>query len=90
MCLLRNISPLLNSFLSQNNFIGYTDSLYNFKFIRLILLDSEIFFNLFQSKKTSEMVESEDDEEKEEEEEEEEEEQEQEEEEVNGYNFHIT
>ena len=48
-------------------------------------------FNLFQSKKTSEMVESEDDEEKEEEEEEEEEEQEQEqEEEVNGYNFHIT
>ena len=48
-------------------------------------------FNLFQSKKTSEMVESEDDEEKEEEEEEEEEqEQEQEEEEVNGYNFYIT
>ena len=55
------------------------------------MLDSEIFFNLFQSKKTSEMVESEDDEEKEEEEEEEEEqEQEQEEEEVNGYNFYIT
>lgn len=54
------------------------------------MLDSEIFFNLFQSKKTSEMVESEDDEEKEVEEEEEEEEQEQEEEEVNGYNFHIT
>lgn len=53
------------------------------------MLDSEIFFNLFQSKKTSEMVESEDDEEKEEEEEEEEQEQEQEEE-VNGYNFHIT
>ena len=53
------------------------------------MLDSEIFFNLFQSKKTSEMVESEDDEEKEEEEEEEEEEQEQEEE-VNGYNFYIT
>ena len=53
------------------------------------MLDSEIFFNLFQSKKTSEMVESEDDEEKEVEEEEEEEEQEQEEE-VNGYKFYIT
>ena len=50
----------------------------------------EFVLNLFQSKKTSEMVESEDDEEKEEEEEEEEEEEQEQEEEVNGYNFHIT
>lgn len=50
------------------------------------MLNLKTFFNLYQSKKTSETVGSEDDEEKEDDDEEEEEQKE----EVNGYNFRIT